>query len=81
MTDKVGLFDGRQRIEGLEVIAVIGACPRIDIHVADIEGSHILEEMAALRGFDAEVLQTALCDRFRFADISPCHGDTERRNL
>src|SRR6266705_1313615 len=56
-----------------EALAVVG----VDREVADLERGQVLEEMAALRGRDPEILEAGLDDDAGPGDLIPGHRDAE----
>ena len=51
----------------------------VDGHVAYAERCHVLEEVGALAGLDAEILQSALYYDFRFGYVAPLDRYAEPR--
>ena len=70
VADAALLFHGR--LFG-QPLPIDGAFAGIGIHgeVSDLEGGQILEEMAALRGSDAEIAESGFDDHARAGDFVP----------
>ena len=72
----LGLIHGWHRIQDIlseDAVVVV----RIDGEIPHAEGSEILEEVRALTGIDAVVLQSGLHDDTGGRDMRPLHGDAQ----
>ena len=78
MSEVFGLFHCGQGVEHVLIVDVGLSRKGVDVDVSDIERSHVLEEVGALRRVNAELICIAFHYSFRLTDIIPLYRHSER---